>query len=173
MNLIDSINQTRFLGKEFLTWLWYRSELQGGAFTLQGENNATLWFDDKIVLELAFDNVREVNTIRGENPTGTEEAKAALRMGKKVAAAKLGMSMASRDWSFSVNGEELSLSGVKVPALLAAEEDEQVLERLTLMEELEAVLDELYRQFMTLRTDAPEWKGELTKIQEWVHAEDE
>ena len=173
MNLIDSINQTRFLGKEFLTWLWYRSELQGGAFTLEGEKSATLWFDDKIVLELAFDNVREVNTIRGENPTGTEEAKAALRMGKKVAAAKLGMSMSSRDWSFSITGEELSLSGVKVPALLAAEEDEQVLERLTLLEELEAVLDELYRQFMVLRTESGEWKAELEKIQQWVHAEDE
>ena len=30
MNLFESINQTRFLGKEFLTWLWYRSESAGG-----------------------------------------------------------------------------------------------------------------------------------------------
>lgn len=170
MNLFDSINQTRFLGKEFLTWLWYRSELQGGSFTVGAEDNVTLWFDDKIVLELAFDNVREVNTIRGENPTGTEEAKAALRMGKKVAVAKLGMSKASRDWSFSLNGEELAMSGVKVPALLAAEEDEQVLERLTLLEELEVAVDDLYRQFMTLRTDLTAWKTELKAIQTWVHS---
>ena len=81
MNLFESINQTRFLGKEFLTWLWYRSESAGGVFPLADEKSVTLWFDDRIVLELAFENVKEVNTIRGENPTGTEEAKAALRMG--------------------------------------------------------------------------------------------
>jgi len=172
MNLIESINQTRFLGKEFLTWLWYKSELNGGAFALGNEQSAALWFDDKIVLELAFDNVKEVNTIRGENPTGSAEAKAALRMGKKVASAKLGMSMASRDWSFSVSGEELSLSGVKVPALLAAEEDEQVLERLTLIEELEGVIDALYKDFMELRTTPKSWKAELKSIQEWVHSDE-
>ena len=169
MNLLDSINQTRFLGKEFLTWLWYKSDVQEGAFQLGAERALNLWFDDKLVLELTFDNVKEVNTIRGENPTGSEEAKAALRMGKKVANAKLGISKGTRDWSCTFNAEELTLSRVKVPALLSAEEDEQVLERLALLEELEQDLDELYRQFLTLRTDAKSWKDELGKMREWVH----
>ena len=58
------------------------------------------------------------------------------------------MSKDSRDWSFALSGDELAFSGVKVPALLSAEEDEQILERLT-SEELEAVMDDLYKQFIT------------------------
>ena len=170
MNLFESINQTRFLGKEFLTWLWYRSESAGGVFPLADEKSVTLWFDDRIVLELAFENVKEVNTIRGENPTGTEEAKAALRMGKKVSSAKFGMSKDSRDWSFALSGDDLAFSGVKVPALLSAEEDEQILERLTLLEELESVMDDLYKQFILLRLDEAGWGKELKGIQEWVQS---
>ena len=83
MNLFESINQTRFLGKEFLTWLCIQLKVRGYFWPVK--KSVTLWFDDRIVLELAFENVKEVNTIRGENPTGTEEAKAALRMGRRSA----------------------------------------------------------------------------------------
>ena len=80
------------------------------------------------------------------------------------------MSKDSRDWSFALSGDDLAFSGVKVPALLSAEEDEQILERLTLLEELEGVMDDLYKQFILLRLDEAGWGKELKGIQEWVQS---
>jgi hypothetical protein len=30
MDLVDIISEKKFLGQEFLTWLWYKSEERGG-----------------------------------------------------------------------------------------------------------------------------------------------
>ena len=64
----------------------------GGGISLAGEKSVTLWFDDRIVLELAFENVKEVNTIRGENPTGTRRPKRPCEWKRRSASAKFGMS---------------------------------------------------------------------------------
>ena len=171
MDLIDKVNQTRFLGKELLTWLWYRSDKQEGLFRIDGVGEPfELWFDDKLVLDVAIDRVKEVNSIRGESPTETAEAKAALSVGKKVADARLRVVKDQREWVVSIKGEELALSGVKVPSLLSREEDEKVLERLELIEELEQVLDSLYATFLRLRMDSVAWREEVTAMRGWVGA---
>ena len=169
MDLLDRINQTRFLGKEFLTGLWYRSDSQDGQFALDPYGLVEVWFDDKLTLEAAGENVKEVNSIRCESPTETAEAKAALRMGKKVALAKLRFINGPREWVCVCQGDSLDLSGVKVPALLSQEEDERVLERLTLIEELDGMLDGLYSQFIELRVDDSRWDAEVVKMRTWVH----
>jgi hypothetical protein len=169
MDLLDKIQRTSFLGKEFLTWLWWRSEALEGRFAIPGHEPFEVWFDDKLVLDTAVEKVKEVNSIRSESPTETAEAKAALRMGKKVADAKLRIIKDQREWSCSIKGEELALSGVKVPSVLSREEDEVVLERLQLIGELEAVLDSLYREFLVTRLDDAAWRGVENEIRQWVH----
>lgn len=168
MDLLDRMIQTAFLGKEYLTWLWYRSDSGQGRFQLEGASYLEVWFDDKLVLDTAVEKVKEVNSIRGEAPTETAEAKAAVRMGKKVADARLRIIKDGREWLCNIKGEELALSGVKVPAVLSRDEDEQVLERLGLVEELEGVLDGLYAQFIAIRLDSERWAAELSTIQAWA-----
>ncbi len=36
MDLVDLIAEKRFLGQEFLTWLWWKSEERGGSVSLPG-----------------------------------------------------------------------------------------------------------------------------------------
>lgn len=169
MDLIDKVNQTRFLGKEFLTWLWYRSDRQEGLFRVEGQPETfELWLDDKLVLDTAIEKVKEVSSIRGESPTETAEAKAALSMGKKVAEARLRIVLDQREWMVTVKGEDLALAGIKVPALLSREEDEKVLERLELVEELELLLDRLYSDFVRLRLEKDRWRAEVAAMREWV-----
>ena len=169
MDLLDKVNQTRFMGKEWLTWLWYRSDRQEGLFRPDGVGEPfELWFDDKLVLDASIENVKEVNSIRGESPTETAEAKAALSMGKKVAEAKLRVVLDQREWIVGIKGEELALSGIKPPALLSREEDEKLLERLELVEELELVLDRLYAEFVRLRLDEERWRAEVAAMRQWV-----
>jgi len=41
MDLVDIIAEKYFLGQEFLTWLWYKSEERGGAIELPGIGDLT------------------------------------------------------------------------------------------------------------------------------------
>jgi hypothetical protein len=169
MDIINRINATRYLGREFLTWLWYRSAQQSGVFELgAGEAPVEVWFDQKLTLEAQGD-IKESNVIKAENPTETSEAHAALLSGKLVADARLRVVSGQKQWTLSVKGDTLGISGVKVPALLSREDDDQLYERFMLIEEIEDTVHALFRQFMELRLDDEAWRPEVQAIRAWVH----
>jgi hypothetical protein len=168
MDLIDRIHHTRFLGREFLTWLWYRTELQEEIFRLDDVPPMMISFDDRLVLEAAVENIREINTIRGESPTQTAEARAALRMGKKVVQARLTVGLGTQEWVCVIKADELSVSGIKVPAVLKDAEDDVLMERIHLLDQLEDALDALYREFLRVRMEDALWKPELESIRDWI-----
>jgi len=170
MDIINRINTTRYLGREFLTWLWYRSALQNGVFELSGPTGGPLevWFDAKLTLEAGGD-LKESNVIKAENPTETSEAHAALLNGKLVSDARLRMVAGQKQWTLSIKGDTLGIAGVKIPALLSREDDDQLYERFMLIEELEDTVHALFRQFIELRTDDEAWRSEIQAIRAWVH----
>ncbi len=171
MEWLDCVEKTRFLGKEFLTWLWFRAERQQGLFELDGIEPFELFFDDRLVLDVAVDHVREVNAIRSENPTDAAEAKVALQTGKKVTEVRLHIYRDEQEWKCAISAEELALSGVRVPGVLSKEDDEVVLERMMLLDELEAMLDGLWQQFLRIRLDPEAWPTELAALRSWAFDE--
>ncbi len=167
MDIINRINSTRYLGREFLTWLWYRSSLQDGIFEMT-DGPLEVWFDAKLTLEAQGD-VKESNIIKAENPTETQEAHAALLNGKLVSDARLRLVSGQKQWTLSVKGDSLAISGVKIPALLSREDDDQLYERFMLIEEAEDTVHALFQQFMELRMDDDAWRPEVQAIRGWVH----
>lgn len=171
MDLVNRINHTRFLGREFLTWLWYRSEKQEGLFERPDDSPVEVWFDAKLVLEAQGD-IKEQNVIKSETPTETDEARASLLTGKQVSEARLRVINEQKQWTVNLKGEELQLTGVKVPALLSREDDDQVFERFYLLEELEGIIEGLFSTFVQVRLDDDGWREEIQAIRQWVHATD-
>lgn len=167
MDLINRINYTRFLGREFLTWLWYRSDTREGIFDV-ASGAVEVWFDAKLTLE-AMGDVKEQNVCKSENPTETDEARAALLSGKQVAEARLRVIRDQKQWTMTVKADSLALSQVKIPALLSRDDEEQLYERFYLMEELEDLFADLYREFITLRLEDDAWRDEIHAIRAWVH----
>ncbi len=169
MDIINRINSTRYLGREFLTWLWYRSALQSGVFEVDGHDGPLeVWFDAKLTLEAQGD-IKESNVIKAENPTETSEAQAALLSGKLVSDARLRVVSGQKQWTLAIKGDTLGLSGVKIPALLSREDDDQLYERFMLIEEIEDMVHALFRSFMELRIDDEAWRPEVQAIRAWVH----
>ena len=166
MDLVQRINNTAFLGGEFLTWLWHHSELKEGRFKL-GERYVEVYFDTKLVLE-ALGDIKEVSSIKSECPTDTEEARASLQSGKHVAEARLRVLLEQKQWSVTVKASDLALTGVKIPALLTREDDDKTYERLHLLEELEDLLDDLFNQFLDRRLDEANWAAELQALRSWL-----
>ena len=168
MDLVNRITHTQFLGREFLTWLWYRSELQEGLFKVD-EQSLEVWFDAKLTLE-ALGDIKEQNVIKSETPTDTEEARASLQSGKQVKEARLRLILDQKQWTTTIKADDLALHGLKIPALLSREDDEQLYERFFLMEEAEDLVDGLFRTFLDIRLDDDRWRAEVGAIREWVFA---
>jgi recombination associated protein RdgC len=170
MDMVDLINRTQFLGPEFLTWLWYRVELQQGIFDVGGELGAfELWFDDRLVVGSATMGAQE-NHFKGGHPASSAEARTAQRRGKMANQAQLRIVRASAEWSFVLK-DDLSVAGVKIPAVLGREDEEQLDERVMLLDQLDAMVKGLLGQFLALRT-SPEWQSdELPALLAWVASE--
>lgn len=166
MDLVDLIQTRRFLGSEFLMWLWYKCEVFESRFNI-GDKPCEVWFDQQITLE-AFIVETEQSKLRGASPTLTPEAKEALRQGKLATQAKLRIVHDGQEFGFVFKAPDFQLSGVKIPALMSREEDEKFYERMYLIETLEGLIAGLYDEFLGLRLrDA--WEASmLPALQRWV-----
>lgn len=163
--LADLIASKRFLGPEFLLWLWYRSDVSDGVHTVHDEH-IELHFDDQLKLEAHLAEA-EQSALKGGAPAHSPEAHQALQVGKRVAKAKLRLVKVEREWLFTIDAQTFRLSGVKTPALLTREDDEPLFERLYLIEELEKALFGLYRTFLELRLGAG-WASEHAAMRDWI-----
>jgi hypothetical protein len=168
MDLVDLINSRTFLGSEYLMWLWFKAECFDGLFEVAGHERVEVAFDDRLTLE-AYLAETERNMFRGGAPAFSPEAKTALQEGKRVQSAKLRVLKEGREWTFKIKAESLDLTSVKIPSLLSKDEEEQFYERMYLVEELEEILDALYREFLDIRLSTA-WESEmLPAMRRWVH----
>ncbi len=167
MDLIDVIQQKKFLGNEFLTWLWFQSEQNGGTYALSEDETITFWIDDRLELS-SNDPSDQRNVLRGGTPALSPEAKAALQQERKASQAKFRLSKGEREWVFVIDGSNLDLRSVKLPALLTSEEDDRFYERVHLLEELKECIETLFSKFITVRS-GPNWPAERLAMSHWMH----
>ena len=65
MDLVDLIQEKRFLGQEFLAWLWYKSEERGGSVELPGIGDVMVVFEKHMLLEFGEGESNEKVICRG------------------------------------------------------------------------------------------------------------
>lgn len=167
MDILDLLNSKEFLGREFLTWLWFKSETQEGTFTLDKSKQAVLWFDDRVVLQSAGN---AMVTCQGES-SELIEARHALRDGKKVTQAKIKLIVGDNDWSFTLDSTWLNLKGVKTPrVMLDTKEDPEGLfyEKASLLDTAISVVEQLFIQFIKIRISAKWDSKEVPAIRKWI-----
>lgn len=168
MDLVDRLNNTGFLGKEFLTWLWYKSDSGEGLIDIgDGRGAAEVWFTSRIVLSGAGQGADRVS-VKTEEPSASIEARTALREGKKVDQASLRIVRDQREWTATIKGEALAIGGAKIPAVLTKDEDDRQRERFALVDQLDAMVASLYAAFVALRIEPAAWASEVTAMRAWL-----
>ena len=175
MDLVDLITEKRFLGQEFLTWLWYKSEERGGTIDLPGSGDIKLIFEKHMLLEYGEGEAHEKLICRGLQ-TELHEARTGLLVGKKLEQARLSLAQGDFEWSFTLTATLFELRNVKCPKTMAAAEDEAdplaqeaaTLDRLGMIETVAHTVDELFKMFLQIRLGAG-WTDELGKVRAWVH----
>lgn len=175
MDLVDLIAEKRFLGQEFLTWLWYKSEERGGSISLENEQDIVVVFEKHMLLESGEGESIEKIVCTGLQAE-LQEARTGLRMGKKLEQARITLSHEDYEYGFTLSGSLMEYRNVKLPKTELTEggsEDNpeemegMILERIFLFEKLTRVIDELFRMFLRLRV-SEDWSEELLRVRNWV-----
>ncbi len=174
MDLVDIIAEKRFLGQEFLTWLWWKSEERGGSVSVDGRDISVV-FEKHMLLEVGEGEQTEKIVCTGLQAE-LREARTGLQMGKKLEQARIVIGQGQHEYACTLTGSLLEFRNVKLPtsgdsefASMENPEEQEgaILERVFLIEELTRIVDGLLKTFLELRTSAS-WPEELARIRRWV-----
>lgn len=155
-DLLERVESTRFLGAEFLLWLWLRAEIIDKPIPLPELGDFQVWLDNQITLQSDIDPNERV-TVRGAAPSGSPEAREAVRAQKFPVRARIAIRNEERDFACVLVAHRFAVSGGKIPAVLTKETDDAFQERMSLVERLCQNLDGLYAAFLRDRL-SPLWK---------------
>lgn len=171
MQLVDRIEKRRFVGREFLLFLWLESELFEATLSTKKHGSFGLWLERTLVLSEG----KESTKITAPMPGLGREAKEALLRGQLPESAGVRIAWNDDETSLVLKAESFAFSGLKLKTVLDKEEPNELLaelmggskrparkvqpeddresfyERMSLTQEFEELFETLYGDFLTLR----------------------
>lgn len=174
MDLVDLIAEKRFLGQEFLTWLWFKSDERGGTIFLPETGDITLVFEKHMLLEFGEGESHEKIVCQGLQ-TRLQEARTGLLMGKKLEQARIHLIQGNYEFYLTLTGSLFEFRSVKLPKTMEGSDESddpmavegRILDRIGLLETLTRTIDGLFRLFLQIRI-SPEWRTEIGHINNWI-----
>ena len=173
LDVAVAYNRFKYIGNEFLTWLWFTIDSDQHLFKKVDDTITSITIGNRIVLENNVNNSNEIITIKGDD-AGLEEGLLSLRKGAVVIEINLTYKNNDQEWKFTLKGESLSFSGLKVPQTASVESkddiDGLILEKTYLYEKVIELINNLFFVFLRLRASA-EWNQKIIpKMKNWIRA---
>ncbi|HKP55137.1 MAG TPA: hypothetical protein VJV78_00375 [Polyangiales bacterium] len=199
MQLVDKIEKRRFVGREFLLWLWFESELFDATLSTAAHGSFGLWLEKRLTLSAGKQSTRIV----GPTPGLGREAKEALLAGQLPESAGVRIAWRDDEKGFVLKAEQLAIAGLRLNTVLdqAKEEaptallkemkggvakskrgkgkkppaddeaHEKFYERMQLTSEFEELLEALYSDFRALRL-SERWASDVVPaLRAWVRGQ--
>jgi len=170
LDVAVAYNRYRFLGNEFLTWLWYMIENKQDELRPLDQDLTSFEIGNRMVLENHHNDINEKITIKGDN-AGLEEGLLALRKGALVAEINLVYRTGEQKWQFNIKGKSLNISGLKTPETARPETKEDVegfvFEKIYLYNRVIDFIEKLFKMFVRLRL-SNQWNGSILQVQTWI-----
>ena len=165
----DTVKQNNQLGRDFITYLCYKSDENEGLFEITGAKRLHLWVGDKVILA---DDSTPPNSIiySGEYFTGAD-LKQAIRSGKRVSEAQFKIEIDATAGIFMIRGERFDIVNLRIHSSDSGADDSeaQFYTRMHGMEQINSMLDELYYQFLR-DISGQSWEHEgYKKFQLWLN----
>ena len=161
------------LGEEFLTWLWFQSDVVPGAFVNKEGHPFSVSMEQRIVVQGGQGDAKDTATVAGTLSPLTE-ARFGLGKGKKVTRATIRLEEDDLVFQFTLKAGDFTLGSLKLPKVEKPAEDEDpdamLLERFYLMEVCLGLLESLYATFLRLRLSA-DWSETVQEITAWIRRE--
>jgi hypothetical protein len=157
-----------FIGREFLTWLWFVTESQNHLLNIKPYGEIRLFVDDKLVLVSQGGSAVE-NTLKGGSPAFATEAKISLQSGKLVQEARFVLQKEDKFWSWTIRADDLSFRALKLPAMQEPDPSSHLAERIRSTQLLVNIVQSLFSEFMALRTQSS-FSSEIQKMSHWLES---
>lgn len=171
LDLSVAYSRYRFLGDEFLTWLWYLIETDQNTFRSADPDCLALEIGNRVVLENRKGKSIERITIKGDD-AGLEEGKMALKKGALVTELALVFKTGEHEWQFSLKGESLNLSNLKAPGPALPQSSEEMepflLDKTQQFYKVLNFIEIMYKSFIKMRISSS-WSSKTTPaVKKWV-----
>ncbi len=149
----DLMERGRFLGEEFILWVWWRGLADGGASGDSGDASAC-FLDDSVQLVNERGEVKELSLRKG-NPAESREAFEALTRGMRPSRAKLRILAGDLEWTLTLHAESLLAAALKLPPTQSKDPAGRAGDRLFLLEEGLGHLERRFQAFLRARVADP------------------
>ncbi len=173
LDIAVAYNRYRFIGYEFLTWLWFAIERNPTLLQSPSGDSGSLSLGNRIVLENFTRDKTESITIKGDDPN-VDAALLSLKNGALVTEINLVFKLNEQEWQFTLKGESFSITNLKTPQRGPVEtlEDTEgaVLEQAFLLEQLLQYQDVLFNSFIHLRVSKEWGQTFIPEVKNWVSA---
>lgn len=155
-----------WLGREFLTWLLVKSNEGAPICTYDGED-ASVIFVGSVVLQGVAGEATELSA-KGYQAAYAAVVRGALARGLLIQQARLRLMHDEKVYEVTLDAEHLSMRSVTIPKVLTEETDDQLLERLFLVDRAAGLVDALWAAFVEVRAE-PEWLDrEVPAMRAWI-----
>jgi len=170
----QALQDGRFLGYEFLTWLWFFSEQSQGVLTLPNVHTVTVTLGERLVLSHPDDGRERV--VCTNQALALHEARTALQQGKRLQEAQLILTTGDNEYLLTLDATLWSIKGLKTPGQLpdfdAEDQDGRFLEKMFFLEEVFAALNALYDRFLAQRLSSAWESDTLPVLKHWIEGKD-
>ena len=174
MDFLDILREKAFLGREFLTWLWFKSDQLGGLIEIPGKRTIEVIFLDQMTLDLSDSESPQTVSLKGEQ-SELREGMAALKEGKKIEEARIRIRPSDEDFTMVLKGTWFAFGSFRTPPVLPPEDPESeqdaegaFLEKAYLIEQGMDAVDDLFEYCLKLRI-SDQWElQEVSGIRNWI-----
>ena len=167
MALLEDIERTIFLGEEFLTWLWFRSQTED-AFDLPGGEAVRIEMADPMVFRGGEEQDARQVTLKGERSAQSPEAFAALRAGKRLVKCRIVLRRNDEVWPCALKSDSLGAASLGLPVPKGVPMPDGLIMRGEKVEEFTQMYFALYEMFLDLRLRDKKWKAVTKAIHDWA-----
>ena len=173
LDVAVAYNRYKFIGFEFLTWLWFTIENDQAYLKKLQEDLASLDIGNRVVLENRQSEAMETVTIKGDD-AGLEEGRLALKKGAVVTEMNLSFKFGSQKWQFTLKGESLGMGNLKTPEAGPVESREDLegamLEKSYLYDKAMGFVNLIFNDFIKHRV-SNDWNRQVVpQIRKWIAA---
>jgi hypothetical protein len=160
-----------YLGREFLTWLLWRSESGDALVDFEGTGLVVL-YTGRVILRGINGDVTEL-AARGALAPYSEQVRHSLDRGLLIHQARLRLTHGEKVYEVTLDAEFLDIRAAKLPELLSEEEDDRLMERLYLTEQLSGMVDALVQSFLAERASRNWSRKVVPELKRWMRGENE
>lgn len=168
----ETAENASLISREFLTWLWFKSEERNGRIKIAADEEVELHFLKRIALDAGEGEYAQGVVCHGLHAE-LKEGKEAIRQGKKVKEAGIKLIHNNNEWEFTLKADSFDFQSLKLPGLEWQDTPENpsgsLLERIYLIENAVKTVDDLFAAFLQIRY-SPQWKGKETNLlNKWLN----